>query len=372
MKNKIAQIIPVLRLKRNLHYFDYLLPDKLSDQAKIGQLVEIPFRNKIIKGIILNLSPKTASGNYALKPVIKIIDPLPFLANWQLELIKYLADYYFVSMATVVKMLIPEIPKRVKEANKKIAKVSEFLIAPKAKVEIEKYYQAEKPVLLQYFKYEDKIKVYLALIKKVLAQKKQILIIMPLLSDVKKIYQFLSEYKGTTAVFLNNLPKNKYWQEWLKIKKGQAQIIIGTRSAIFAPFKDLDLIIIDDEDNENHKQEEPNPRYNAKDVALKLKELLKTKLIFTALTPSLNSFYQTENKDWQYFAVNQFENIPQIKIIDKKEEFKKNNYGTLSEELIKDDMFVRKVKYGCSISEDFKLRKTFSFKNFTTTLDSSS
>src|SRR3989304_363709 len=114
MTKKIAQIIPLIRLKRDLHYFDYLVPKELIKRVKKGQLVEIPFRNQIIKGVILDLVESSKFESKSLKQINKIIDPLPFLADWQLKLIRAMAAYYFVSMSVILKMLVPEIPKREK------------------------------------------------------------------------------------------------------------------------------------------------------------------------------------------------------------------------------------------------------------------
>ncbi len=351
-KNNFAQIIPLTRLKRGLNYFDYKIPSDLLSQIKIGQVVQIPFRNKNIKGVILDLVASSKFKSEKLKSINKIIDQSPFLTSWQIKLVDYLSDYYFVSLAVLAQMMIPEIPKKAKPSQDKFLSDLDFLSIPEADISIDQYYIAQNPVLLKYYKFVEKIKVYLALINKVLSQNKQILIIVPLLADIKKIYQYLGNYKDITSVFLNDLPKNKYWQEWQRIKNGQAKIIIGTRSAIFAPFKNLDLIIVDDEDNENHKQEEPNPRYNVKDVALKLKEILNIKVIFSAQTPSLNSLYQIRQNKWQYFETAKVTELPQTKIIDLQAEYKKGNYSIFSEEL------EQKIIYNLK-----RAKKTFLFLN---------
>ncbi|MBN1325927.1 primosomal protein N' [Candidatus Falkowbacteria bacterium] len=335
-KNRIAQVIPALRLKRDMHFFDYEIPSNMQEQAQVGQLVEIPFRKQFVKGVILNLTGEKSQNEFELKPISKIIDPLPFLAKWQLDLIRDLSEYYFVSMGVLLKMIIPDIPKRVKSSEEKFLKNLQFISAPKEKIDINDFYNLTKPVLLQYFDADTKIKIYLGTVEKVIKQNKQVAIICPQLINIKKIFQYLGDYKEQTSVFLNDLPMNKYFEEYNKIKSGQAKIIIGTRSAIFAPFNNLDLIIINEEDNENHKQEEPNPRYNAKAVASKIKDLLGAKLILTSTTPSLDSIYKTKNGDWEFFEINKATQLPQIKIIDKKEEFKKGNYSIFSEELIKD------------------------------------
>ncbi|MFA5188339.1 MAG: primosomal protein N' [Patescibacteria group bacterium] len=335
MKPKIAQIIPFVRLTRSLNFFDYIIPEELRSEIKVGQLVEIPFRNKMVKGVILGLAESSKYESIKLKQISKIVEPIPLLATWQITLIKDLSQYYFVSMATILKMLIPEIPKKVRLSRKKILQELNFLSAPKSEIALEQFYNSAKPILLRCYKFEDKIGAYLALIKKVLKQDKQIVIIAPTLNELNKIYQYLGDFKEEVSVFLNDLPKNKYYYEWLRIKNSQAKIILGTRSAIFAPFKNLDLIIIDEEDNENHKQEEPNPRYNVKTIALKLQKLIIAKVIFTARTPSMASLHNVALKEWQFYEINKPKDWPKIKIIDRQIEFKKGNYSIFSEELLK-------------------------------------
>lgn len=334
MAKKIAQVIPLARLKRDLHYFDYLIPAEMSRQIKSGQLVEIPFRSKKIKGVVLNLIKNSKFGIKKLKKIEKIIDPLPFLADWQLTLIKELSDYYFVSQAILTKMLVPEIPKRDRQSKLSFLNNIKFVAPPKSTFKIGPIRLKKQPLLLRYFCQENKIKAYLSLIEKALAKNKQIAIIVPQISDIEKIFQYLLEYKVVTSVFLNDLPKNKYFQEWLKIKKGQAKIIIGTRSAIFAPFNNLDLIIIDQEEDENHKQEEPTPRYNAKTVAFKLKKILNCHLVFCTNTPSFSSLFKVQNKKWLYLEIDKLKASPEIKIINRQDEFKKSNYSIFSEEML--------------------------------------
>src|SRR4030043_2343633 len=97
-KNNFAQIIPLTRLKRGLNYFDYKIPSDLLSQIKIGQVVQIPFRNKNIKGVILDLVASSKFKSEKLKSINKIIDQSPFLTSWQIKLVDYLSDYYFVSL----------------------------------------------------------------------------------------------------------------------------------------------------------------------------------------------------------------------------------------------------------------------------------
>ncbi|MCX6739744.1 MAG: primosomal protein N' [Candidatus Parcubacteria bacterium] len=327
--NKTAQIVPALRLKRNLHYFDYSVPTELQQQVKIGQIVEIPFRNKNIKGLILNLADKNLTSDYELKPINKIIEAISPFATWQIKLLQYLAEYNFVSLGAALYIFLPDIPLK-KSSRIKDSKIN-FLEYPKLKIDLNSLLAGAKAALIKYYNQETKISTYVQLIDAYIKQDKQVLIICPKLIQVKQIFQYLGKYQDSTSLFLNDLAKNSFWQEWQAIKNNEKKIIIGTRSAIFAPVDNLGLIIIDEEDDENHKQEEPNPRYNAKNIALKLQELTGAKLFFCSQTPSLNSLYKVTQKEWDYFEIDKTAKSQTIKIIDLQDEFKKGNYNILSE-----------------------------------------
>jgi len=332
-KNKIAQVIPLTRLKRSLHSFDYNIPNELQQRVKKGQLLEIPFRNKVIKGVIFNLNENYEKRKFKLKEIKAIIEPQPFLFLWQIKLIERLSRYYFVSMSVLAKMVIPDIPKRASKKKVDFMNNVEFIKPIKNNIKIENFIRSKKPILLRYYNEQNKIVAYLALIKKIINRNEQVVIIVPQLNDIKRILPYLIEFKDIISIFLNDLTKNNYWEEWVKIKKGQAQIIIGTRSAIFAPFKNLNTIIIDQEENENHKQEEPNPRYNVKNVALEIRNLLKCKILFVSNTPSLNSLYQVQQKNWQYCELDKKIGNVNVKIINRQDEFKKGNFSILSDYL---------------------------------------
>lgn len=327
--SKIAQIVPALRLKRNLQYFDYMIPLEIQAQVKIGQIVEIPFRNKNIKGLILTLSDSQEDTTYELKPINRIIEAIRPFADWQIKLLQYLAESNFISLGAALNMLLPDIP--LKKSNRiKNLKIN-FLEYSQIKVDLNPLLAGAKIALIKYYNQKIKINAYVQLINEYIKQDKQVLIICPKLIQVKQIYQYLEKYKDFTSLLLNDLAKNSYWQEWQAIKNNEKKIIIGTRSAIFAPVDNLGLIIIDEEDDESHKQEEPNPRYHAKNVALKLQELTGAKLLFCSQTPSLNSLYKVTQKEWDYFELDKASKSETIRIIDLQDEFKKGNYNILSE-----------------------------------------
>lgn len=351
-KNKVAQIVPMVRLKRDLAFFDYLIPVEFSRQIKIGQIVEIPFRQKTVSGLVLSLAEKSQLAADKLKFIRSIVYTQPLISPWQLTLIKYLANYYFVSVAVLARMIIPHIPKRQSRAKNLFAGKIEFVPDFLVNTKITQLLKMKKPVLIRYNNFRSKIDLYHSLISDTIKKNKQIVIIVPQILDIEKIMPFLGDFKEKISVYLNDLPKGQSWQEWQRINNNEAQIIIGTRSAIFAPFKKLGTIIIDEEDNANHKQIEPNPRYLVHDVALKIKELLKCNLYFVSSSPSLNSLYNVQKKHWQYYQVQEINDLPFIKIIDRQEEFKKGNFTIFSEGL------QEKIEYNLK-----RAQKTFLFVN---------
>ena len=88
-----------------------------------------------------------------------------------------------------------------------------------------------------------------------------------------------------------------YWQEWQKIKSGKAMVAVGTRSAIFAPCKNLGLIIIDSEEASDFKQSDQNPRYDARIAAIELARLTGAKVLLGSQTPRIETYYKTKNSE---------------------------------------------------------------------------
>lgn len=98
-----AEIIPNLRLPKNINTFTYLVPKELEGEVKVGQIVEIPFRAGRKEGVILELKDKVNFTVYNLKPITKILNPTPLLTNDQFKIIDWLAKYYQSSSALIAK-----------------------------------------------------------------------------------------------------------------------------------------------------------------------------------------------------------------------------------------------------------------------------
>ena len=140
-----------------------------------------------------------------------------------------------------------------------------------------------------------KTEVFLRAIERVLALGKQAIVLMPeisLTAQAAGIYR--ARFGDRVAVLHSGLSLGERWDEWQRIRTGEATVIIGARSAIFAPVRELGIVVVDEEHESSYKQEQ-DPRYHAREVALKRGELNRCPVILASATPALETFYDAES-----------------------------------------------------------------------------
>ncbi len=175
-----------------------------------------------------------------------------------------------------------------------------------------------------------KTEIYSHLINRYLTIGSQILFIMPeisltiqMVNRLKKVFgKYLSVYHSK----FSNQERFEVWNNVIKNNE-KARIVVGARSSIFLPFKNLKLVIVDEEHDSSFKQENPAPRYNARDSAIKLSKIHNAKLILGSATPSLESKFNALNKKYGYVKLTEKYGIsapPEIKCIDMKIYYKAN------------------------------------------------
>ena len=183
-----------------------------------------------------------------------------------------------------------------------------------------------------------KTEVYLQLIQEVLEKNKTAIVLVPEISLTPQMLdRFIARFgKEQIAVLHSKLSVGERHDEWERIKEGKAKIIIGARSAIFAPVNDLGIIIIDEEHDSSYKSESA-PKYNAKEIAKKIANENKIPLLLGSATPDLTTYYQAkeQNKITLLELTKRANNseLPQVEIIDLKQELANGNRSMLSMEL---------------------------------------
>ena len=181
----------------------------------------------------------------------------------------------------------------------------------------------EKPVcLLHGVTASGKTEVYTKLIEEYILRDKQILYMLPEIALTSQIIRRLQKhFGGYIAIYHSKFNPNERVEIWNKVKNGETKVVIGARSSLFLPFKDLGLIIADEEHDASYKQQEPAPRYHARDAAIYYASLFKAKVLLGSATPSIESYDNCEQHKYSLVRLTerfgQVE-LPQIEIIDLK------------------------------------------------------
>ena len=180
-----------------------------------------------------------------------------------------------------------------------------------------------------------KTNVYMKVIEDVIKNNKTAILLVPEISLTPQIIKRFTSYFSNIAVLHSGLSDGEKYDEWRKINEGKVNIVIGARSAIFAPLKNIGVIIIDEEHSQTYKQEN-NPRYNAIDIAKERCKYHNCPLILGSATPSLESFARAKKNFYKLLELkNRYNNnsLPKVEIIDMNKEFKKAS-GYFSNNLI--------------------------------------
>ena len=186
-----------------------------------------------------------------------------------------------------------------------------------------------------------KTEVYMQLIEKVIKNKKTAIMLVPEISLTTQIInRFYNRFGSDVAIFHSALSDGEKYDEYLKILRGEVHIVVGTRSAIFTPLKNLGIIIIDEEHSDTYKQDS-NPRYHALDMAKFRSHYHKIPLILGSATPSLETMARAMKDVYKYIEMpNRIGKsvLPTIKIVDMAEEMKNRNtiFSKILKEKIKD------------------------------------
>ena len=182
-----------------------------------------------------------------------------------------------------------------------------------------------------------KTEIYLQAIDKVLKQGKEAIMLVPEISlTPMMVDRFKGRFGDEVAVMHSGLSTGEKYDEWRKVQRKEVRVVVGARSAIFAPFENLGIIIIDEEHETSYKQEE-NPRYHARDVAIKRGANHNCPVILGSATPSLESFARAQKNVYQLLTLKgriNARSLPSVEIVDMREELRRGNRSMFSEVLL--------------------------------------
>jgi primosomal protein N' (replication factor Y) len=328
---KFAEVVFNIPIER---VFLYRIPDGMESICKKGVRVFAPFgrRNRI--GYVVGFKDRS---EIETKELIEILDTGPVVTEEMLKFTKWVADYYFSSWGEVIESAMPQWVD-VKIVNKKeIRRVKERGQEKTEGGKIRSYedknskplnFSDSQPLIL--FPHQEnalkkiqnkiekgehhifllcgvtgsgKTEVYMRSAMEVLKKGKKVIVMVPEITLTFQILERFQKFFGNRIALLHSgLTARERYREWMKVRSGEIDIVIGARSAVFAPLKDTGLIIVDEEHDSAYKQNE-NPRYNGRDIAIVRGKLCDAVAILGSATPSVESFYNCRIGKYEYVSL---------------------------------------------------------------------
>lgn len=333
-----AEILTPRKIGTEKETLTYQIPENID--IKIGQAVQVPLKKKIISGIVWKIHNEVP--NFKTLPIISIFQEKPILSSEQIKLISWMSKYYFCHLYKLIKYFIPKrilenktIPKKLLKKPEEISRSgTKKLTSEQERIFLEIKNKNLNKFLIHGITGSGKTEIYTHLAEEYLEQDKQVLILVPEISLTPQIIEYFEKSLGLKATVIHSkISECERQFNWMNIFENKARLIIGSRSAIFAPFQNLGLIIIDEEHELSYKQDK-SPRYTIHRLVEKFQELNpQIKAIFGSATPSIET---AEKLKTATLSLNQRigdSSLPEIEIVDMREEFKKQNYSIFSERL---------------------------------------
>lgn len=324
-----------------------------------GCRVVVPLgKNKIYTGVVARTHDNAPQG-VEMKSVMEVLDEQPVVNEQQFTFWQWIANYYLCPIGDVMKAALPGAMKpkdeaALKESTRKRrgsntlfqtsnlpSQISNLSPAQqKAYEEIEHSFLTKNVTLLHGVTSSGKTELYIHLISKYLAEGKQVLYLLPEIALTTQITERLRRFFGEKM----GVYHSKFTDiQRLEVYKRQAstepyQLILGVRSSIFLPFQNLGLVIVDEEHEQSYKQQEPAPRYHARNAGIMLAKMFGAKTLLGTATPSFEVYHLAHKGQYGYVQLTQRYRdmqLPTIEVVDTKEaKRKKLMKGVFSPRLI--------------------------------------
>jgi len=307
-------------------------------ELEIGTYCEVDFAKSKLLGIVIRESKKEDIGDFKIKSIDKVLLDIPKIPENILNLAIFINTYYITDFFASLALVGPY-DKMSLESIKKLeiedVDIKEEVCLSEKQFEIynEIINSKESYFLLHGITGSGKTQIYIKLIIEALNRKKGSIFLVPEISLTTQMVNGLKKIFGDNiSIIHSKMTPAKKKAEWEKIYSGKSKIVIGARSAIFAPVNNLGYIIMDEEHENTYKQED-NARYHTRNVALKRAMLEDCKVIFGSATPSFETYYYAQKGSIKLLELNERYNgatLPEVEVVNLEDE-----EGYLSKTLLK-------------------------------------
>ena len=360
--------------------FTYSVPEDLSTNIAFGDRVTVSFGNRVVEGFVISLGQPSAAISSKIKPIRSKVSPSPCFDEQQLELFKWVANFYSEPLASVIELAVPKIAAplieqwavlndlqpdfelrgslqlrivaalgeaggrlklqrlrrqfrglhaamrtleargvlRIENAQVGFTTNSAAPHLDRESLELMSSQQVAlsaitqaleqrnfAPFLLHGVTGSGKTEVYIRAIEQVCARGGSALVLVPEIALTPQLIdRFTAVFPSGISVLHSALSKRDRWEAWRALLEGRSNIAIGARSAVFAPLKNLQLIIVDEEHDGSYKQQD-GIRYHGRDLAIKRAQMLACPVVLGTATPSLESYLNAAKKRFHYLPLPQ-------------------------------------------------------------------
>jgi primosomal protein N' (replication factor Y) len=308
------------------------LHSKYESNEGLGALLEI-LKNAIKqKEIVLSYFQLSASEKkpITVKKLIEVANSTPAVVKALID--KEILEEYYIQVDRV------NFCGKTREEQLQLSKAQQIAFEA-----IKGNFIMKEVCLLHGVTSSGKTEIYIKLIEDYLMTGKQILYLLPEIALTTQLVGRLRDYFGNkVAVFHSKYSNNERVEVWRQVLavSPKAQIIIGARSALFLPFSNLGLVIVDEEHEQTFKQVDPSPRYHARDASIVLANIFKAKVLLGSATPSIETYFNAQSEKYGLVEISErFGNVkmPKIELVDLKDKyFRKKMSGHFSDTLIEE------------------------------------
>lgn len=332
--------------------FTYRIPKELHTSVFVGCPVFVSFGTikRKVKAYIIDLRDNIDFDKDKIKDILSIVDlDIPAGRNL-LSLAIYMKKHYGVTFSKAISTVMPvknKLKRKTQDSKSAFFNIEKQDNQDKILNEAQKLIYNSfcsdydnndfKTYLIHGITGSGKTLVYINMIKKVLSMGKQAIVLVPEISlTYQLVKNFISIFGDRVAILNSKLSKGERVKEFEKVLSHEADIIIGPRSALFTPFDNLGIIIIDEE-HDNAYKSETVPRYDTRDLAVKLSQISKCSLVLASATPSPETYKKAIEGEYKLFKLKARANknaiLPKIHIVDLRKELENGNRSIFSNKL---------------------------------------
>ncbi|MCR5214628.1 MAG: primosomal protein N' [Eubacterium sp.] len=333
--------------------FRYRIPENLYNDVKVGSVVKVPFGkgNSERTGYVIGLALEPNYDINKIKNIIEVARGAISVESKLIQLAAWMRENYGGTMITALKTVMP-VKQKVRETKAKVdirETIPEF--SPIDSLEAQQQAAVDTFVgdlknidqssetniyLLHGVTGSGKTEVYIKMAEEVIARGQEVIVLVPEIAlTYQTVARFSSYFQNSISILNSQLSKGEKYREFMKARDGETHIMIGPRSALFAPFQNLGLIIIDEEHDGAYKSEQ-TPKYHAREVAIERARLEGAKVVLGSATPSIGSYYKAINGEYKLLTLTERVKgalLPEVEIVDLRAELKAGNRNIISRSL---------------------------------------